>query len=287
MTKKTKLQTGTSNSSPFYSPKGILLLILLVSVLSAFALWGMYAIGVIRLPAGISALFAEETVAPRPAGAAQNIAPEPEEATLLEAIPREEYALALADMAIPYAYYRNYKIKIFSDTKVNETEYFVVKDGKRWWVQTQVDNVILSTVSCQNGTVTITDNAQNASVTAKEFSAASPSGISFEERCGILSLQQLTEIIRAVASGESVEYGGGVRDYSLSYTPSRGTSDNVFTFAFACENGIAEEYTFAYESAVILSATKTYGEKTIYKMELKDYRNELTDIPTDTLFAAP
>jgi len=285
VTKKTKTPKVTKNSSPFYSKKGIILLVLLVSVLSVFALWGMYALGVIRLPSGFTALFAEETSARPPSGAANDIAPGKEPAKLVEAIPREEYAFALADMPVPAAYYHNYTIEIFSDTAVDETEYFVVKSEDNWWVQTQKENVILSTVLCKNGTVRITDNAQNRSVVTAAYTGETQEGISLEERCGVLSLQQLTRIIHDAASGTPIEYGGGIRDYSLSFTPSRGTSDNLFTFAFACENGIAEEYTFAYESAVILSASKTYNGKTIYKMELKDYRNDLTDIDTVSLFA--
>lgn len=283
MTKKTTKTAETKYKSPFYSTKGIVTLVLILIILSVFALWGMHALGVIRLPVSVASLFAAETEAPRPSGAVANIAPEETQSVLQEAIPREEYALALADMAIPNAYYRNYKITIFSGNTADVTEYFTIKDGENWWVQTAKDSVILSTAVCKNGSVRITDNARNASVTAPAYTEETQSGVTFTEKCGIMTLAELTEIIRRAAAGETVAYGDGISGYSLSYTPSRGTGENLFSFSFITSSGVSEEYTFAFESATILSATKSYAGNVIYKMELTDYRNTLTDFDLKNL----
>lgn len=283
MTKKTTKTAETKYRSPFYSTKGIVALVLALIVISVFALWGMYALGVIRLPESVSSLFAAETEAPRPSGAVANIAPEETQSVLQEAIPREEYALALADMAIPDAYYRNYKITILSGNTTDVTEYFAIQNGEDWWVQTAKDAVILSTAVCKDGTVRITDNAKNASVTVPAYTEETQNGVSFTEKCGIMTLAELTEIIRRAAAGETVEYGGGISGYSLSYTPSLGTGENLFSFSFVTGSGVSEEYTFAFESATILSATKSYAGNVIYKMELTDYRNTLTDFDLESL----
>ncbi len=280
MTKK----KATKTKSPFYSAKGIATLIVALLVLSVFALWGLYTIGAIRLPEKISALFAEETTAPLLSGAVANIAPENSQAVLKEAVPREEYAYALSEMDIPSSYFRRYTITLQSGNYTDVTNYYAVKDGENWWVQTEKNHVILTTAFCKDGIAYIADNAQNTSVSALGHSAENAGGVSFEERCGILTLETLVEIIRCAAAGEPVEYGGGIRDYSLSFTPSRGTGENLFTFSFVNGSGIAEEYTFAFESARILSATKALNGNVIYKMELKDYRNELTDFNTAALF---
>lgn len=276
---------ATKTKSSFYSARGIALLITALLIASVFALWGLYAIGALRVPQYITDLFAEETSAPLPSGAAANIAPEGTEAPLQEAVPREEYTLALSEMHFPTEFYRSYTITLQNATYADTTVYYTIKKGSDWWVQTVKDNVIYETALCKNGKVRITDNAQNASVSLPEKSEQVPNGVSFEERCGIMTTKSLVEIIRRAATGEPVEYGGGVRDYSLSFTPSRGTGENLFTFSFVNGSGIAEEYVFAFESARILSAKKSVGDTVIYKMELKDYRNELTDIDTATLFA--
>ena len=271
----------TKTKSAFYSAKGIATLIAMLLVLSALALWGLYTIGALRFP---TELFAEETTAPLPSGAVANIAPEGTQAELKEAVPREEYAFALSEMEIPASYFRKYTITLQSGNYTDVTSYYAVKDGENWWVQTEKEHVILTTAFCKDGTVHVADNAQNSSVSVPAQSAENPDGVSFEERCGILTLETLVEIIRRAAAGEPVEYGGGIRDYSLSYTPSRGTGENLFTFSFVNGSGIAEEYTFAFESARILSATKALDGNVIYKMELKDYRNELADFDTSALF---
>lgn len=283
MTKKTKKTTEKKHNATFYSGKSVFSLVLILLILSAFALWGMYSLGVIRLPQGITDLFVQKTNAPRPSGVVANIGPAETEEVLLEAIPREEFAAALASMPLPDAYYRNYKITLFSGNTKDETEYFAIQSGNDWWVQTAKNSVILTTAVCKNGSVRITDNARNSSATAPAYSEEAPFGVTFEERCGIMTLKTLTEIIRSVAAGEPVTYGGGIGNYSLSYTPARGTGENLFSFSFVTENGITEEYTFAFESATILSATKKYNGNLIYEMKLIDYRNTLTDFQLNNL----
>lgn len=276
---------ATKTKSPFYSGRSVAILITLLLIVSAFALWGLYAIGALRIPSYVTDWFAEETTASLPSAAAENIAPEGTEASLVEAVPREEYALALSEMRFSADTYRKYTVTLQSAAYTDVTTYYAIQKGSDWWVQAVKDDVIMSTVLCKNGKVRITDNAQNSSVSLPEKSEQSPNGVSFEEYCSIMTIRSLVEIIRRAASGEAVEYGGGIRDYSLSYTPARGTGENLFTFSFVSGNGVAEEYTFAFESARILSAKKSIGDTVIYKMELKDYRNDLADIDTASLFA--
>lgn len=276
---------ATKTKSPFYSARGVAILITVLLIASAFALWGMYALGVLRPPQYITDLFTEQTTSPLPIGASANIAPEVTKPPLSEAVPREEYAFALSEMHFPAETYRKYTITLQSAAYSDTTVYYAIQKGNDWWVQTVQDDVIMTTALCKSGRVRITDNAQNTSVALPEKSAQVPNGVSFEERCGIMTTKSLVEIIRRAAAGESVEYGGGVRDYSLSFTPARGTGENLFTFSFVNGSGVAEEYVFAFESARILSAKKSIGDTVIYKMELKDYRNDLTDIDTATLFA--
>ena len=279
---KRKTKETKKNNNTFYSRQGIVLMAALLLLFVILALAGMSALGVIRLPAALASLFGnpEESTSP---SAAENIAPEGEGAILYEAIPREEYAKALADMQIAESYYRAYTVKVSFGIRSEVTDYVAIRRGDDWWVQTSQENVILSTAVCKDGSVRITDNAQNASVTAPEASDANPNGISFEERCGVLPLRRLVEMIRSVDAGEPVAYGGGIVDYSLSYTQARGTGENVFVFTFTGKNGVTEEYRFALESAVLLSVTKTLGDIKIYQMEMKEYRNDLTDIDADSL----
>lgn len=278
MTEKSKKQTKPSKGT-FYSAGGIWLMVLVLILTSVLALWGLDHIGVIDL----ASIFGEKPIS-RPNAPAANIAGEPENNGIFEAIPREEYALALAEMSIPDEYYRNYRITIKSGEMSDMTEYYAVKKGDDWWVQTTQDDVILRTDVCVDGEVLITDNASNTSAKTNEQSDEHPSGVTFEERCGILTLDTLVNMLHSIASGEKVEYGGGIADYSLSITQSRTGGENLFSFNFVCQNGITEEYTFSFENAVILSASKSIDGNEIYKMELKDYRNDLSDIDTDSLF---
>ncbi|MBR5538983.1 MAG: hypothetical protein IKU61_03705 [Clostridia bacterium] len=229
-------------------------------------------------------LFTDEVAPPNNLPAA-NISDNKNVNEYFEAVPRDEYATALAKMHFPDSYYRNYRIAVSSKEDLYVTEYFTVKDRNNWWVQTLSNDIILQTTICKNGDVTITDNADNTSVKAKEFSDENPFGVAFEEKCGIISLRTLVNIIFAAANGEPVSYGGGIADYSLSFTQTKPGGENLFSFSFVCQNGVSEEYTFSFENAVILSASKSYEGNEIYKMEIKDYRNSLDEIDTESLFS--
>ena len=281
---KQKTKEKKKNNLTFYSARGIGLMVAVLLLFIILALTGMYTLGIIHPPESFSSLFgqAEETTAP---AAAANIAPEGEEAVLYEAIPREEYAKALADMHLPTEYYRAYSITVSFGIREDTTDYVAIRRGEDWWVQTSKDDVILTTAICKDSTVRITDNAQNTAVTAEGYSAETPSGVSFEERCGVLSLERVVEMIRTLADGETVNYGGGITNYSLSFTQARGTGENVFVFTFTCQNGVTEEYRFAFESAAILSVSKSLGELKIYQMEMKEHRNDLSDVNVDSLIA--
>ncbi|MBQ4556031.1 MAG: hypothetical protein IJA60_00105 [Clostridia bacterium] len=268
-------QNKPIGETTFYSTRGIIILVVAVLIFAAIALVCMYMIGVIKLPGFISNHFTGETIPP---SNAENIAPLESEA-VYKALPAGEYAIALADMPIPSEYYLNYNITLSSEDNKNSTDYIAIKKGNDWWVQTSRDEVILTTAICKNDVITITDNASNSSVTD-----TSKIGTTFKERCGIMPLSELVEMIRAVECGENIAYGGGITTYSLSFTQARITGDNLFNFSFTCENGISEEYIFAFESAAILSAKKILNGKTIYQMELYDSRSDLSEIDTDALF---
>ncbi len=260
------------------------LMIILVLAFSALAVFGLYKLGVISLPDSFDKAFMEKPLPPSNAPAA-NIANPPEEKESYEAIPREEFATALSKMQLPSEYYRNYRIAISSETSQFVTEYYAIKKNNDWWVQTAVNKVIMQTAVCNGGNITVTDNAANTSAKALEQSYENPTGISFEERCGIITLDTLVNMIYDIASGNEVTYGGGIADYSLSFTQTRLSGENLFSFSFLCHNGVSEEYTFSFENAVILSASKSYDGKEIYKMEIKDYRNNLSEIDTESLFS--
>lgn len=277
MTKKQQMSKKTKTSrSKFYNVGTIWLLIVVVLVLSTFAFFGLYKLGVISLP--FSLYDKSSNVPSTPSGAPANIAGMPLDKDTFEAIPREEFASALSKIQIPSEYYRNYKIAISSDSNQQVTEYFVIKKNDDWWVQTATGGVIMETAICKQNTVTLNDNAANTSTTL--------SGVSLEECSGIIALETLVDIIHNIANGAPVTYGGGITDYSLSFTQMPLSSENLFSFSFLCQNGVREEYAFSFENAVILSASKSYGGKTIYKMEIKDYRNNLSEINTDGLFSA-
>lgn len=211
-----------------------------------------------------------------PNSPAANISAE-EAKDVFEAIPREEFANALAKMQIPNEFYRSYRIVLKSGEYSNPTEYYAIKKNNDWWVQISKNGVIRETTICHNGIVTIADNAANTFVNTEN--------VSFEERCNILSLQTLVNMINDIANDRPVNYGGGISDYSLSYTQTKTSGENLFSFAFVCKNGISEEYTFSFENSVILSASKKLGDEEIYKMEIRDYRNSLSGIDTDSLFS--
>ncbi len=279
---KQKTKETKKNNIPFYSARGIGIIAVVLLLFVILVLTGMYTLGILRLPASFSTLFAPTETTSVPAAGAI-IAPDGEEAELYEAIPREEYAKALADMPLPTEYYRSYSIAVSFGIREDVTDYIVIRRGEDWWVQTSKEDVILTTTICKDGNVRITDNAQNTAVTALGYSEENTSGISFEERCGVLTLDRLVEIIRAVAAGETVTYGGGITNYSLSFTQARGTGENVFVFTFTCQNGVTEEYRFTFESAAVLSVSKSIGTVKIYQMEIKEHRNDLSDVDVDAL----
>lgn len=258
---------------------GVPLLITVAIIIIILGLVGMYALGVINAPKFITDIFseAESTTLPPAAG---NIAPKGEAPEYYEALPREEYAKALANMSMPEKFYRRYSISLFSGENVRKTDYNAIYNGGDWWVQTSENDVIMSTVICKGGSVKIYDNADNTSV-------IDASGeIDRSEYFGYTSLSEITSMINALASGEQVDYAGGsISDFSLSFTQSRGTGENIFSFTFTRSDGIKEEYTFTFESATILSAIKYLpsGEK-IYQMETKDSRNNIEGINVDELF---
>lgn len=242
----------------------------------------LFAFGVLKPPAFIESFFNGDKAVAAPKKSA-NIAPQSDATSPQKAISQGEYALALAEMNIPNSYYLNYKVTLSSSIGNDVTDYIAIKRDNDWWVQTSKDGVILSTCICTDGTVKITDNASNSSVTSPAYDDKTPNGISMKEKSSLMPLSELVRIIKAVDSGESVSYGGGIETYSLSYTQSRLTSENIFSFSFTCKNGVSEEYIFSFERAVITSATKKYGNEIIYQMELKDSRNDLTDINIDEL----
>lgn len=256
---------------------GIFSIVLALIAFTAIFIFGMEKLGVTNISEAFGGIFTEEAI-PHHNAPAANISNKPSDTEYFEAIPREEYASALAKMYFPDEYYRNYRIAISSAENMYVTEYFAVKNHDDWWVQTANDGVILQTAICSGDSITLTDNASNTSVNAYD--------ISFEEKCGVLSLKTLVDMIYAVANGDEVIYGGGIADYSLSFTQTRLSGENLFSFSFVCQNGVSEEYTFSFENSVILSASKSYEGKEIYKMEIKDYRNTLDEINIDSLFSA-
>ena len=261
---------------------GIIITVCAVVFTLAITLAVLFSVGVIKPPAFLASYFGTEVKTPAPSKSA-NIAPQEEAYSPKKALPAGEYAIALADMNIPQSFYMSYKITLFSDTNQSTTDYVAIKDGDTWWVQASKNDIILTTAICKDNVVKITDNASNSSVVTDAYSETAPSGITFKERCEFMPLSELVQMIKAVDSGETVAYGGGITTYSLSYTQSRSTSENLFSFSFSCENGISEEYIFSFERAVILSATKKHGDKIIYQMELKDSRDDLSDIHLDEL----
>ncbi len=261
----------------FYSARGIILMIVAVLIFATIAIVGMYHLGVISIPSFIANVFDKTTdVSALPPSA--NIASKREETERFEALPRDEYAAALADILVPSEFYYNYNITWFSGEVSRTVDYTAIAQNSDWWIQTRENDVIMSTAICKDGIFQFSDNADNS------FATTSGENISFAEYSGFMPLNELTSLIYALTSGESVEYGGGVSDYSLSYTQARGTSENLFSFNFSRSDGISEKYTFALESATILSIIKSNssGEK-IYQMEMKDARNNLDEIDVDSL----
>ncbi len=265
------------NEMTFYSTRGIMLLIAAVLVFATLALIGMSWLGVISIPRFITEFF-DNSVETVPAGPISNIAFGENNTVFHEALPRDEYAAALADISFPSEFYYNYTISLFSEADTLTTDYIAICKGNDWWLQTAQNDVIMSTVICKNSLVQFSDNADNSFVTASQ------NNISLAEYSGFMPLKDLTLLIASLTSGNEVEYGGGVSDYSLSYTQGRGGTENLFSFNFSRKDGISEEYTFALESATILSIKKynSDGEK-FYQMDMKDSRNNLDEINVESL----
>lgn len=261
----------------FYSARGIMLMIVAVLVFATIAIIGMYSLGVISMPSFITGFFdnSVESTSPPPVA---NIAPETGETVFHEALPRDEYAAALADIFVPDEFYYNYTITRSYGESFHAIDYVAIGKNQNWWIQSKEDDVIMSTTVCKDGTVQFSDNADNT------FVKTTASDTSFAEYSGFMPLKELTVLISSLTNGDAVEYGGGVSDYSLSYTQARGTNENIFNFNFSRKDGISEEYTFALESATILSIKKynSDGEK-IYQMEMKDSRNSLDEIDVESL----
>lgn len=281
MKKTNREPNRTDSSKTFYSARGVTLLLSVVLVLAVLALFGMYSLGVLRPPASLSALFGTAETTARPAQTA-DIETAAAETTLTPALAREEYAAALGDMQMPSAYYRAYTVSIYSGNAATTTQYETVVRGADWWVREARNDVALSTTVCLNGTVKITDNTQNSTVTAS--GADTQRGIRLAERMGVLPLGELTALIGTLGEGGASDYGGGITGYSLALTPARGTGENVFTFDFTTAPGVREVYSFSFENAVLLSAEKYVGDRLIYRMESTAYTNDLTDTGADQLF---
>lgn len=280
---KTNREVKTKSNNAFYSRHGILLLVAAVLLLAVLGLFGMYSLGVIRLPTALLALFGEEPAASEHVQT-EKIAPPSEQTELVEAVSRGEYAAALANLKIPSSYYREYTISIYSGEIVSSTDYYaVIRDGD-WWVQTAKGGVTLSTAVCKDGKVEITDNARDITVDAPAYSSASPFGIRLEERMGVLPIDRIVEIVGAVGAQAPVDYGGGITTYSLALTPARGAGENIFTFDCTLANGMREVYDFSFESAALLSVEKYRGDALIYRMESGVYTNDLAGIDADKLF---
>ena len=262
----------------FYSKKGIVLIICAALVFTATGIVGMYMLGIVKMPSFMSA-FLNKSDTPTASHIAMNIHEEDENQTFYEALPREEYAIALADISIPEEYYQRYTITLYAGEAVRSTDYTVIYKHGDWWVQTKENDVILSTVVCKDKKVKLSDNSDNTSVTDASGE------IDCFEYFGYPSLAKLADMICALAKGETVIYPGGVADFSLSYTKTRGTGENIFNFNLTRGDGFKEEYTFAFESATLLSAVKysPSGEK-IYQMEMKDSRNDIEGIFVNSLF---
>lgn len=278
-------KAGTKkNNTAFYSAQGVALLVVIMLAFTLVALVGMHMLGIIALPRSIADWFGEETEASEPLPGLADLPNKPGENVLYEALPREEYAAALKRMTLPESYYRSYTITVYSGKYSFMTEYTSVFREGDWWVQTAEEGVVTSTAVCRNREVTITDHTRDAAVTALGSSEQATGGVSFEERCGVLTLQTLTSMISALEAGEPVLYGGGeVTDYTLSFTPARGTGENLFTFSFSLGD-LREKYVFSFESATILSAEKYYKNTRIYAMEMQSYANDLSALNVDALF---
>ncbi len=272
------MKNKNNGANRFYSKKGVVLIISMAVAFTAVGLLGMYALGILKTPAFLSDIL-EKPDAPTPSHVAMNIAAEDEDRVFYEALPRDEYAIALADISLPEEYYQRYTITLFAGEAAHTTDYTVIYNHGDWWVQTSEKDVILSTAICKSGTVKLSDNSDNTSVTDTS------GDIDCFEYFGYTSLDKLADMICALAKGESVNYPVGVADFSLSYTKARGTGENIFNFNLTRSDGFREEYTFAFESATILSAVKysPSGEK-IYQMEMKDSRNNIEGINVNSLF---
>ena len=267
-----------TNNNAFYGKKGIAFLITATVIIAIIGIVGMYYIGILKMPSFITEMLSPTVTAPT-LHAVGNIAEYSGEVMHYEALPRDEYAIALADILPPEHFYQSYSISISSNGSVRKTDYTAIFNNGDWWIQTSEDGVVLSTTVCYNNKVTLYNNADNTSITDTSGE------INCHEYLGYPSLTSLTNTICALAKGESVDYVGGVSDFSLSYTQSRGTGENIFSFNLTRADGFKEEYTFAFESATILSASKysPSGEK-IYQMEMKNSKNNIEGIDIDSLF---
>ncbi|MBQ7661724.1 MAG: hypothetical protein IJS44_06690 [Clostridia bacterium] len=273
--KKTKQRD--SEKTVFYSRRGVATLAAFVALFTIISLVGMYALGVIKLPAALTALFADETSAVSPAHAGEDI-PLPPQNRYETAVPLSEYAAALSEIELPKGFYQTYTVTRGTGKNGQTLYYTFLQNGNDYWVQTASGSVILSTVVCKDGQVRLTDHSRNEKATVG-------GALTAEEAAGVLSLAHLLEMMRAAATDTPVDYGGGLSNYSLSISASRGEGDNLFTFAFTTGDGVSERYTFSPERGVLLSGEKTYGGKVIYSMQSTGFTDDLSEIDLDLLFA--
>ena len=105
----------------FYSKKGIVLIICAALVFTATGIVGMYMLGIVKMPSFMSA-FLNKSDTPTASHIAMNIHEEDENQTFYEALPREEYAIALADISIPEEYYQRYTITLYAGEAVRSTD---------------------------------------------------------------------------------------------------------------------------------------------------------------------
>ena len=269
---------GKTEEIVFYSKRGVITLAVFVAAFIILSLWGMTALGVIQLPAALTAWFAKDAPPVETAGVEEDIALLPQK-QYETAVPLAEYAAALAGISLPQSFYQTYTLTRGAGKTADTQSYTYLQNGGDFWVQTARGNTILSTVVCKDGSVRLTDHTRNDKVAlSADYSA--------EEAAGVLGLSHLLSMMAAAARGEEVDYGGGISNYSLSMTTARGEGDKLFTFAFTTADGISEQYTFSPERGVLLSGEKSYGKKVIYSMRSTGYTDDLSEINLDLFFAS-
>lgn len=266
----------------FSTVRGSIFIIVLIAIVSILALYGLAKIGAIALPSFITDIFSgdasEQITGDKilPDGSA------PDD-DLVGYMHADEYADALSSMSQSQNYYHKYKIVLYADNISRTRVFTLVCDGERFWVQQSADGGVVRTATCDGVNVRIEDNTNSAGVLFKKKSDEYPNGISLSDEANLPHDSEVLSWLKTLASGGEVTTPlGKILSYETELTQSQ--TNNVIGIKYEYENGQTDEYSYEFESGILLSCRRYKNGELYYDMTSLSFTTDMTMIDVEDLF---